>query len=345
MTRFFLLITLAFTLSACQNSPEKPVTTEFTGARMTMPFRLIVGQDLSEPERETIKSAMENVFNETDRIYNKWNPESELSQLNRLAAGETVSISRELEQLLLFTHDLVELTEGRFDPTIEPLQQAWKKRLEVGELPTEKELAEVTASIGWHHVHIGPGTFMKDNDQTMLDLGGIAKGLCVDRMVEALNRMGYDDVYFEWGGEIRAAGQHPENRPWTVFISHLGSHDLANAIDTVALSNQSVATSGDYMQYWTVNDEENSTYFHILDPRTQKPLQIKPDSIASVTIKASNCMIADALATAAMIFETKGEAEEWISQIQAKIPSLDSWIVIRDAAISSSPEERPVSST
>ena len=36
---------------------------------------------------------------------------------------------------------------------------------------------------------------------------GIAKGWCVDAIVETLNAAGFPDVYVDWGSDIRASGQ------------------------------------------------------------------------------------------------------------------------------------------
>ena len=58
------------------------------------------------------------------------------------------------------------------------------------------------------------------------------------------------------------------------------------------LHDQSMATSGDYRNF---HKEDGRLYSHTIDPRTGRPVEHR---LASVTVLASNCMKADALATA-----------------------------------------------
>ncbi len=321
------LLLLLFSCSDPAPQSERRPTTILSGVSMTMPYRLLIGELLTPEQESEAGCILADCFDETDRLYNKYNPDSELSHLNNLRAGQPAPLSPQLERLLAETNELVKLTGGRFDPTIEPLQALWREKLEAGEQPSEDEIALVASAVGWHHIHFSDGIFSKDHDLTQLDLGGIAKGLCVDRVVNRFKDAGYPNVYFEWGGEIATAGQHPEGRPWTVFISALGSSDPTKALDTLELEDEGLATSGDYMQYWVGN--EGTTYFHIIDPRTLSPLIRTNESIASVSILAPSCQLADALATAAMIFNDVDEARQWTESLKAKIPHLEAWVVSR----------------
>jgi FAD:protein FMN transferase len=316
---WFLLSLLI--LSSCSSSDSIPITV-FSGNEMTIDYRIQVGQPLDGADQEKISHIITDTFDEINQVYNKWNPHSELSRLNRLKALDKVEISPQLETLLTLTDRIVKLTEGKFDPTIEPLQEIWKKSLTVGTIPSLEEVEAIAPAIGWNKIHFGHGYFYKDHDLTSLDLGGIAKGYGVDLLTARLNEAGYKNIYVEWGGEIRAAGKHPGNRPWTIFISNLGDADPSHAIDIVALNDQAIATSGDYLQYWTLRDKE-VTYFHILDPTTLQPLTITKDSIASVSVVAPTCAVADGLATALMMFPTVEEAEGWC---ETNVPDMSFWI-------------------
>ena len=170
---------------------------------------------------------------------------------------------------------MTELSEGRFDPTIEPLQKLWKEHLAQGTVPSKPQIDALLPAIGWNKIHLSKGKICKDHDLTSLDLGGIAKGYCVDLLVERLNANGYPSIFVEWGGEIRTSGQHPDNRPWTIFISRFGNPDPEKALAILTLRNQAIATSGDYIQQWKVQKEntgEEAVYFHIIDPLTGQPL-------------------------------------------------------------------------
>jgi thiamine biosynthesis lipoprotein ApbE len=42
--------------------------------------------------------------------------------------------------------------------------------------------------------------FWKDCSDTSIDLEGIAKGYCFDKLVENLKEQGFANTYVEWGG-------------------------------------------------------------------------------------------------------------------------------------------------
>jgi len=127
-------------------------------------------------------------------------------------------------------------------------------------------------------------------------------------------------------------GNTPDSRPWTVFISKLGSEDPDHAIDIVQLNNQAIATSGDYLQNWLVTHSDLSPkiYFHIFDPATLAPLEITGASIASVSVIANDCALADGLATAAMLFANTEAAEAWAKSIKLRYPEISFWIISRN---------------
>lgn len=334
---------LVLLCSSCNNtSPSKEhaltstpaETTVFQGNAMTIDYRIIVGQPLSHEEKQTVDKLIHQVFEHVNLTYNKWNPLSEISKLNRLKAGTVASISKDLEQFLNQIDSLVNLTEGRFDPTIEPLQQVWKSHLEKGTFPAEAEIEKVLPAVGWKKIHFGNQLFSKDHDLTSLDLGGIAKGLCVDLLMQKLNQAGYHDVFVEWGGEIAASGQHPEKRLWNIFISRLGNTDPNQAIAHVALDHAAIATSGNYLQNWTIQapglQNQQLRFCHIIDPWTCQFLKMEQNTVASASVLAPNCTLADALATAAMMFPNISDAKAWSEAIRKKHPELLFWFASQE---------------
>ena len=298
---------------------------------MTIDYRILIGQTLDSSDKKAISKIIEDTFHEVNRVYNKWNPNSELSSLNKLKAGIQVQLSPELEQLLLLTDDIVQLTEGRFDPTIEPVQALWKRYLEQDTIPSPAELQSLSLLVGWNKIHFAKGLFYKDGDEVSMDLGGIAKGYCIDLLVERLNHQGFKNVFVEWGGEIRVSGEHPDKRPWTIFISDLGNINPENALAIVNLQNQAIATSGDYLQNWLVSGEGDQmiTYFHVIDPATLQPRMATLQSVASASVLASSCAFADGLATAAMMFSSVEEAQVWADKLKKQFPELSFWLVSR----------------
>lgn len=318
-------------------SSSNPICT-FDGNVMTIDYHILV--DVPQNEQQQIQEIINNTFREIDQIYNKWNKESEIAKINQLRANEVIEISPELEDFFELTEVIVKLSEGRFDPTIEPILQLWKDHLEMGTVPNNAEIAKVLPAVGWKNLHYGHGKFFKDHDKTSLDLGGIAKGYCVDLLVERIVAAGHANVLVEWGGEIRTHGRHSTVRPWKVFVARLNDLDPQNAIAQLDLYDESIATSGDYIQNWSVREKDSETiYFHIIDPRTARPLESTLTSVASATVIAPTCVLADALATVAMMHSSLEDARLWAEQISKQDPNIKFWLVSRNESSSAKMDE------
>ena len=290
---------------------------------MTMQYRVSFS---SKMDAKHAQSTVMSIFKLIDSTYNKYNPISEISLINQLKSHVKVPISKPLYSFFQQIKAQVQLSNHLFDPTVESIQKIWKEHLLLNTIPSIQTLKKAQESVGWHHLHFTEKEIWKDSPSTQIDLGGIAKGLAIDLIVEKLVEEGFFDLYVEWGGEIRTNGQHPEGRPWRVFISNFEDVNIENALAIIDLHNESIATSGDYLQKWTV---EGVTYTHIIHPKHLRPLIVTHNSIASTTVIAPTCATADFLATTLMLFDTIEEAGIWIRNVQKSIPSLKFWIIDR----------------
>lgn len=327
---FIILLVLLFT-SFYHGEPKVTKTTLFTGNTMTIDYRVIIGDELAQEKHQVVENVLTETFAHIDTVFNNWNPQAEISKFNALEADTLFTPSSEFYAFLCQTEQIVHLTDGLFDPTIEPLRKLWRCHLEKGTVPPHDEISLLSQAVGWEHIHFHNGVIFKDHPLTSIDLGGIVKGHCVDLLVERLNANGFANVFVEWGGEIRTSGIHPDGRSWKIFISNLGSHSTQDAIAQIEMQNQAIATSGDYLQNWTVfEDGQPVTYFHIIDPKIKRPLMVTRNSIASASVEAPTCAMADGIATALMLFPSKDEAQTWIEKIKTtKIP-IKCWLASRE---------------
>ena len=69
----------------------------------------------------------------------------------------------------------------------------------------------------------------------------------------------------------------------------------------------SLATSGDYRNYW---ERDGVRYSHTIDPRTGRPVQ---HALASASVFHTSCALADAYATALMVLGPE-EGLRWADQ-------------------------------
>ncbi|MCH9610264.1 MAG: FAD:protein FMN transferase [Chlamydiales bacterium] len=289
------LITLLL-LASCsfENSPSQTKTYDRT--IWTMPLHI------SSPRKGNVDAIIRKTFKQINQTFNNYNSKSEISKLNQAAAYQHIELSPHLAELLKKVGEIVEITEGRFDPTVAPLVHMWKTHLKNGEIPKKEAIEALKPAIGWHNVHIEGNTFYKEDARTQIDLSGIAKGYAVDLLKERLG----PHSYVEWGGEIAVSNSHPTGRPWRVKI--FGG-------EIVEVEDKAVATSGSYLQKWWVEDKE---YTHLIDPRTKEPL-LYGKGLVSATVVAKSCMEADAIATSLMFFSTKEEAQTWASHLDVEV--------------------------
>jgi thiamine biosynthesis lipoprotein len=103
-----------------------------------------------------------------------------------------------------------------------------------------------------------------------------------------LKEAGIKSALVTAGGNIYAIGNKSDGSAWQVGIRD--PLDIGSIIGYIDVLNQAVDTSGDYEQYFIVNDIK---YGHILDPFTGYP----PQGVTSCTIIADSPAAADALAT------------------------------------------------
>ncbi|CDR34987.1 FAD:protein FMN transferase [Criblamydia sequanensis] len=326
---FFLFATLFF---SCDRPVKEPEVMVITGVAMTVPYKIII-EELSEKNLEGLKKRLSETFDEIDSLYNKWNKDSELSKINDLQKNERQPISKKLSSFLKTTSLFVELTENKFDPTIESIQDIWKESLNNHQLPDRDTLTLFSRGLGWDKIHLDGDFIYKDSSLTRIDLGGIAKGFAVDLLVDRFQELGLNNFYVEWGGEIKVKGQHPSGRPWRVFIAKLDDSNPNQAIAFINLNDgDALATSGDYLQYWTLKTDNGKELklCHVIDPKTAQPLAITPASLCSVTVKANSCMAADAIATSLMLFPNYEEALKGIFSLDGLFPNLEVWMTSRN---------------
>jgi len=151
--------------------------------------------------------------------------------------------------------------------------------------------------VGYRLIRLSGDSISLERGGMCLTLDGIAKGYIVDSVVDLLQRRSFANVLVEAGGDLAARGKRADSRPWRVGIRHPRATDAASYLSTLEVSQQAVATSGDYMNSFTRNFSQH----HIVDPRQGVSPGGSPRELSSVTVIAPTAMDADALSTAVMI--------------------------------------------
>ncbi len=272
---------------------------EFAGDTMGTRFLVkVAAQEMPRADYERIATAIRRRLDSVNALMSTWEPESELSRFNRHADSTPFPVSQDSLRVFEAAREVSELSGGAFDVTVAPLVQAWGfgARARVPGGPSDLELVQLRARVGWQRVRIdsGASTLSKTHPETVCDLSAIAKGYAVDRLALDLEQLGYRSHLVEIGGELRAGEPKLDGEPWRVAIeapteTASGGRQVHQ---TIGLRGIGMATSGDYRSYYLKDGKRLS---HTVDPRSGRPIE---HALASVTVLHPEAMYADALATA-----------------------------------------------
>ncbi len=258
-----------------------------------------VAGPVSQSERIGISRELQQRLDRIDGWMSTYDPSSDVSRFNTQPAGEPFTIAQSTFDVLREARAVSELTRGAFDVTVAPLVRLGGFGAGASddlELPTDAEIAEARARTGYAQLVLSddPPSVAKSADRVEFDLSGIAKGYAVDEVAKLLDKRGVRDFMVEIGGEVRTSGKNADGEAWRIGIEKPipGARSLERV---VRLSGLSMATSGDYRNFYEV---DGKLYSHLIDPRTGRPVAHR---LASVSVVGHSCMRADALASGLLV--------------------------------------------
>nr|MCS5591751.1 FAD:protein FMN transferase [Gammaproteobacteria bacterium] len=190
-------------------------------------------------------------------------------------------------------------TNGFFDPGIGRLINLWGFGAEGGRTmaPGRGDINQAFENSSMQYVELGDGRVKKLRG-AHFNLSAIAKGYAVDEIARLIEDVGIKDFLVEIGGEVYASGTN-DGDEWTIGVER---PDNKSPI-AISLFNTSVATSGNYRNYFIWEGEK---YMHIFDPKTGLPAN---NDLASVSVIHQSSALADAYATAMMAIGSAGAIE------------------------------------
>ncbi len=246
---------------------------------------------VGDGDEATAKKAVADALESVNARMSTYKSDSELMKFNA-SKEATFDASAELRLVIKSALDVSKQTGGAFDVTVGPIVNAYGFGPKGSKtIPSDEELQTLFTKVGHQKLSIESGKLTKTEPELFVDLSAIAKGYGVDKAAQSLEELGFTDFMVEVGGEVRTRGVNAEGEPWQMGIETPtdGERQVQRVIP---LRNKSLATSGDYRNYFEENGVRVS---HTIDARTGKPITHK---LASVSVVYSNCMLADAWATA-----------------------------------------------
>lgn len=286
-----LIIPILLLLASCTN-PIEDVVHSISGETMgtTYSIKFISQSPVNVIE---IENEVNSLLKKVNQQMSTYIPSSELSLFNKSESTDWIDVSYDLAFVMNAALRISQFSNGKFDITIGPLVNLWGfgPNNKPNRVPSTSEIKKLRSYVGYRNidVRLNPPSIKKRNPNVYCDLSAIAKGFGVDKISEYLSAMNINNHLVEIGGEIRASGKKIEEN-WIVGISV--PNQSRRVQEAFSLTYQSMATSGDYWNYF---EEDGIRYSHTINPITGKPITHK---LASVTIVTESCMEADAFATA-----------------------------------------------
>lgn len=281
---------ISFVSAACLTAAANPAQAfRWQGVALGAKAQIV----LDHPDAKAITRAAKAEIDRLEGVFSLYRADSEIMRLNR--DGRLEAPSFDMLECLTLARRVQGVTDGRFDPTVQPL---WRVLAEAGaesRRPDAEALATARAAIGFDRVRIGAGRVTLDMGQA-LTLNGIAQGFIADKVAGLMRARGVEDVLIDTG-EIVAMGGGPEGAGWPVTLK---GEDHARLWQGQALA--SSATLG------TVIDGAG-TQGHILSPQGAAP------TATQVTVSAPQAGLADALSTGLCLANDRREAEALLSLV------------------------------
>lgn len=304
----FLIFSLLF-LFSCSNKQSYRRARFYMGT--TVEFNIPIGSK-SSLEVEEICDIAESEVSRLDTMLSIFDESSIVSKINNDRKKGIVKVSPELIQLIKKAKEYFILTRGAFDITVEPLTETWGFGPREKAHPDIQTIKDILDYVGLGKIELdeqGQTLFFKD-PRLRIDFGGLAKGYAVDEAVKIFKTNGITKGIINIGGDLYCLGTTLENKDWAIGIKDPENKDKVLA--SLQVSDKAIATSGSYENFHIYNKER---YSHIIDPRSGYPAS---NNLASATIVADDCAMADALATAVFVLgENKGlELVENLSDIE-----------------------------
>ena len=322
-TSSIIFILLLWYIS-CSNQPSQ---IELSGFTMGTTYNIkIIPEKDSILSTKLIKQNIDSVLISVNYQMSTYLFDSEITQFNNHESTTSFTVSNDFSLVVERALHWSKLTDGAFDITIVPLLYLWGfgpgQASELGDIfPEEHAVQKRRTHVGYEKLTTNKYYLQKKDPFIKIDLNAIAKGFGVDAVYSFLESIGMNNIMVEIGGEVRTKGENRKNEPWMIAVEtpdleSAGSKTISWALP---LESKAMATSGDYRNYYEI---DGIRYSHEIDPRTGYPAQT---GVASATVVATNCMDADALATALIIMG----AESGLQFIE-KLEGVEAFLILRE---------------
>ena len=223
-------------------------------------------------EEDCCRALLDSMFSRTvylEKRLNRFDPDSDIWQINNFGEG-ALPIDDEMIDILAGAAHYKTLTHGTFDIAIHT--KDYDPKAEYLDIDFENFVLNITCQ------------------GVTLDMGGYAKGLALEEMVEILRKGGVENALVSFGNSsIYGLGKHPLEKPWSVGVASTSM--LTNGNIAFSLENCAMSSSGN----------NNSNRGHIISPFDSKPI----NDNCIISVSGASPLDCEVLSTALFVAVSK----------------------------------------
>ena len=279
---------------------------------------------VNKEDFEKLSQSVESFLSAAENSLSAARTNSCVYKFNAAPAGTTVEIDQICYEALTVAQTLYESTSGYFNPAVyycediygfaarpagAPAMPYDRMAGDAPTLPDEKYVAAfkelsshfsevvLSQSDGKYYAFKPNFTVSVEGDENAyslaIDLGGIAKGWCVDKVNEMLDDAGVAYGYFNFGTSSMGVKKYSGGDGYyTVSTGDPRNEDASYM--TFKVQDACFSTSADSRNFYEI---DGTRYCHVIDPTTGRPVRT---GVASATVVGGTAAQADAFTTAIM---------------------------------------------
>tara|TARA_R110002096_G_scaffold100173_7_gene221996 strand:- start:5045 stop:5830 length:786 start_codon:yes stop_codon:yes gene_type:complete len=227
-----------------------------------------------------------------DAIFSLYDEASTIRQLNR--AGHLPNPPYELLEALKLCKEVHEMTDGAFDPTVQPLWEVYEAHFrqnpDSGFKPPQQLLDAALEKVGFENVGFSDERVWFKKSGMGLTLNGMAQGFVSEKIARFILGQGITHALVNLG-EYCALGPPRGNDGWKIAVE--SPIDEGEFYDTISVVYGGLASSGGYGHRF----DQSGEFHHLFNPTGDAG----HDANRVVTVEAPDAGLADALATAGAV--------------------------------------------
>lgn len=284
-------LVLCLILSGCTDS-NKGAWLKISGYTQGTTYNITY----QDPDSTDYQEQLERLLGEFDQSLSTYIPSSIVSRMNQ--GMPDVDADEYFRNCFQAAVEVFAATGGAFDITVAPVVNAWGFGFTERSRVDSALIDSLLQFVGMNRVSLRDNRLIKEREGIMLDMNAIAQGYAVDVLAEFFEAENIENYLVEIGGEVRTNGKNRFGLDWRIGIDKPIDGLQLPGVQMqaiVQISGKSLATSGNYRRFY---EEDGIKYSHTIDPSTGYPVQ---HGLLSTTVIASDCMRADAYATAFMV--------------------------------------------